>query len=471
MDNLGPLPRCDLGDLVAEHDQSLEYRYVVNEHSKLAEDIGSNKLYFIGKKGFGKSAIIQRLRLSKPRDQIIDLGVQTGLDLLTLDTALTSLPESAQGLLFRSFWRAYFMGRIYATLGKSFSTFSKTEPEKAFEYVRRVVSSGTGPQNPFSVLKSLVNSLSIRVNIKQFEADIGVKVPSQRLTEELAKTEFLHQIQLAGENFRGMIHHRPAYVLIDDLDQDWQNEPIQNAYLAALFDTIERFRRIEFLKFVVSLRLDIFHSLTLQNPDKIVQHVHRLSWPLPVLRQIVEQRITLSLDEPRGRTHRRFDLKRSGNPIEIILADCLPHPRDAIWSIQSILDLAHTQNKAVIDQTLVTVALREASSNRVKWICAEWRYVYPWLPKALSRFRDGPNLYSISKLTQALSGIADGLPQAPVIIQGLMETGVLGLKHKPDGTPLFFFAQDPPPPPYKESCYFEIHPALRSALQSGKWVE
>lgn len=52
-----PIPKCNLGDLVAENNRDLKSRYVQNPHYELAESPESGKTYFVGKKGFGKSEV------------------------------------------------------------------------------------------------------------------------------------------------------------------------------------------------------------------------------------------------------------------------------------------------------------------------------------------------------------------------------------------------------------------------------
>lgn len=135
-----PIPKCNLGDLVAENDCNLQSRYVNNPHYELAESAESGKIYFIGKKGFGKSALLAMLRLSKPNDHIVDLGNHDiGLDLLALDAASQSLPDSAQGLLFRSLWKAALMVAIHDVRGLRWKKFSRTEPQKALDAVKAKV--------------------------------------------------------------------------------------------------------------------------------------------------------------------------------------------------------------------------------------------------------------------------------------------------------------------------------------------
>lgn len=463
------ISRISLGDLVAENDHDLRINYVQNPHFELAASEESTKSYFIGKKGFGKSALLQMLRLSKPKDQVVDLGRDFTLDIHSINQSLSSLPTPSRALLFRSLWRAAIMLRVYAACGHKWGMMSRTEPQKAFDSVRKQLGDFPGAPSFAHTLRLMVGKLAASFEGFGLRVSMEHQAATDGFVDRLSRTELLHQIHLASTNLQDLIRPQLNYVLIDDLDQDWRNEPIQNEYVAALFDTIERFSRIPALRFIVSLRFDIFRGLPLGNPDKLVQHVHHLTWTRDTLRRIVEQRLERALGEPPGRTRKRYVLnRRSGNPTDQILEHCFPHPRDAIWTFQTIFDRAAEISAETIPQTLIDHALKDASRNRVVWTCSEWRNAFPWLEPVLARFLEGRTVYPLCELRQLLRGASHEAPEADAIIQGLLTTGLVGLKYRADGPASFFVAEDPPIF-FEKNAFFELHPAARHSLHSSSW--
>jgi len=68
------LLHVDLGSAVAEQDNNLPDYYVENRYFHSALDFDDRHVLFIGKKGSGKSAILQMVKNSVSGHKIIKLG-------------------------------------------------------------------------------------------------------------------------------------------------------------------------------------------------------------------------------------------------------------------------------------------------------------------------------------------------------------------------------------------------------------
>jgi hypothetical protein len=106
---------------------------------------------------------------------------------------------------------------------------------------------------------------------------------------EKAKYSFLSEIAHAVKIMPSQIEHE-YFILIDDLDLHWQNEPCQNALIAALFHTIRKLSNNK-IKILVSIREDIFAQLPIQDKDKMRDKICNVEWDAASLKEMIKKRV------------------------------------------------------------------------------------------------------------------------------------------------------------------------------------
>ena len=122
-----------------------------------------------------------------------------------------------------------------------------------------------------------------------------------------------------------------------------------------------------------------------------------------------------------------------------------------------------------MDQSLVDHIVGEMSANRVRFLRHEWQRTYEWLDPALQGFRSGPHQYSLDGFLAMVGGDLPAHVDAKEVLQGLLTTGIVGLKSRPDTGAIYFFAEEPPSRPCEGKTFVELHPAVEQALRNGTW--
>ncbi|MGD8453102.1 MAG: hypothetical protein PVJ57_14890 [Phycisphaerae bacterium] len=464
--DLTPIPRVDLGDLVAERDRTLKEWYVRNKHLEIASDFQSRKLYFIGKKGSGKSAILQMIRLNQPRDRVIDLSRDDlGLDIIPEYGELRNLTSHSQSLLLRTTWDAVLMLEVYERLKRSGRHAKRSTSYPAFQTLSKRILERRVHPDCATVLRLVLTEVTEAFRSRRAYHEIDVRHPD--FTQMLAETEFVSLVHQAKRSFEELVSGRETFVLIDDLDQAWSNDALQCRCLASLFEAIEYFSQVPLIKFVVALRFDIFRKLDLANADKVSQHVHRITWGLDELKTIVMSRMRKALNEAKGRVAKRFDLPHEGDAVRKIVSTCLPHPRDVIAMFQLLLDEAEVRHATKVNEDILAHVSGEMSGNRVRWVRDEWKPTYPWLDATLHSIAKGVHIMKYDELVRHVCKVTDEPPDA--VIEGLLNTGLVGMKGKPGGEARYFIHEPAHAGPYNKTTYFEMHPAVAKALQANRW--
>ena len=169
---------------------------------------------------------------------------------------------------------------------KVFSLFTRAKDKKRIQRLFEITISDSGKATTLTnrilelikeiELSGQINGVGVRGSVKI--ADGGSK-----------QFELLSEINNAVKTLPHMLEH-DYYVLIDDLDLYWKNEPNQNAFIAALFLSLRKLSTPP-IKFMVSIRDDIYNCLPLTDKDKSRDRICSMDWDLPSIKKMVEKRI------------------------------------------------------------------------------------------------------------------------------------------------------------------------------------
>jgi hypothetical protein len=393
----------DLGKLLAEQDYNLTNYYEGEIHylSK-ASDFNNPTSFFIGPKGVGKSAILQMIRLRNLSDsqRVIDIskddiGITSLLNSNLFDDDLEQLISNQ--FIFKILWdyvitlefakREYkpktgFAGmlmdifvsdqHIHKTIKR---LFALSDPDATESFTGRML----------ELLKTLKVSGEYAGAKLSFEIETNGKKKENGKNDSPA--EVLNTIHNAAKAIRGILHNS-YYILIDDLDHDWQYKNIQNAFVSSLFTCLKSYHHSDRIKFVIALRDDIFDVLHIKDRDKIYDWVCLMTWDHDTLKKIIESRIVNSFHVSRNDI---WNGMFQDDSFDKVLHYTRRRPRELIRMFYLILDVAINSDHKHVTEADMQDGIKQASEEKLSEFEKEYLYLYPNLKYILIRLSSSVN--------------------------------------------------------------------------------
>jgi hypothetical protein len=173
------------------------------------------------------------------------------------------------------------------------------------------------------------------------------------------------------------------YVLIDDLDRYWNNEPTQNGLIAAMFTSLIHLS-CPSVKFIVSIRKDIYKHLPLVDKDKSRDRICNVQWDISILKEMIEMRI---LRKSRFTKQDIWGNLFPSDCFERLAFPSTQRPRELIRLVNLCIDCAKKNNHKRISEDDIEAAIRGYSAERLEDIASELNHSYPKLEVVLEKFR------------------------------------------------------------------------------------
>ena len=498
-----PLPAVALGSAVAETDNDLSEYYVSNPYLDRAKDIADRTVFFLGDKGTGKSALLEMVDRTIHGPKIIRLGADDiGLGLLSNPSLLGSLGSVDLGMIYRAVWDYIILISIvkkeYGTSKPSW--FVRLVPKDEREVFDLLAQVGELDKGTLQLGKAFVEVLG-RVQVKltasspdggTYGAEVSLKKKgnSTEIGSMMTEIRIMKHITRLRKELPKKCKHSQFFILIDDLDEGWNNTPAQRECLRALVSSLIRLQHFENVKFLIALRTIIFDQLKVDNPDKVREHIAHLSWTKGNLTDIIMRRLHAAL----GRSQRDImenvlpEKVKGMAPMNFMYANLPRHPRSHIQFMQHALDRAVEDGQRRIRATDFHCALTVMSKYFAEDIAFEYRTRYPGLQQllpAMSGCRTEMSLKEMRLLMdkmilsaiekndvwelQWIRDIAErGHSEEEMndtLCRDLIGTGVIGLK--PSRTELATFHPKHIPPVFPKKVWFKVSPYLVQYLATN----
>jgi hypothetical protein len=208
-----------------------------------------------------------------------------------------------------------------------------------------------------------------------------------------------------------------TYLVIDDLDKEWVDQPFVNLLIRCLFQAVVDMQRVKYLKILVALRTNLFEQIgySQQSPggqeEKFRGLALSLRWTESDLRQLLDHRAEaafrfhsvdasslLQVLPKKGRANRADD------PISYILSRTLLRPRDAILFLNECARNATGKN--VVSWKDIFQAEKSYSLGRLKALSDEWKNPYIDIHRVFDLFRRHAHKFDRDDFTAVLEEIA-----------------------------------------------------------------
>lgn len=405
---------ADLGRLVAEEDANLDQYYVRKDrYVDRAMNLHDQASFFVGPKGAGKSAILQMLRLDLKTEahRIINLSPKqlafSAFSNIGLPSSLL-IDANKKQWIYKSLWDYIIAtevgSREYIDDSSYWNIFSRLLRGVDEKRIRRLLRLRFDDQGNLESLSSrflkLINEVELSGKIDVMEVG-GIEGKVKFDPEALAKRgqfELLGLVHEVSSRLADTITNR-YYILIDDLDVDWHNEPVQNEVIAAMFASLRKICRPPKLKCVVSIQDRIFRELPIEHKDKFRDALCHVEWEASIVKEMIERRVNHVLHVPTGKVWERMFPQKA---FDFIWNRIGGKPREAIRLASICLETARKNSHGSVTQSDMDSALKTFSIERLEDIGSELCYIYPGFTAFLKHFNGYQKEFPLRKVKDAV---------------------------------------------------------------------
>lgn len=461
------LSRINLGQSFAEYDRILRKPdvFVITPALLSATDPSKGKLFYVGRRGTGKTAIT------------VYLNTKFG------ENTIQILPE------------------LFAYIGKDLNVEelrdTRQRPFKSLVTCFKRALLDEVLSNWFSEHKLKANRLTPTISrernyCEEFDFDLRMLSFVGDIFEALAsgkEEEWLHLIRRPKDLAREMEEEREGQawdyrILIDRIDESWDGSDRAVILLMALMHAcVELTPTVSFLQPLLFLRENIFERVRQIDNEfaRLETAVVSVDWSQDLLRELIERRLNLPFNTKlplHGPTWDYFfESAEARSSQSLVFEYCQERPRDVLTYSSFAIESAQAQRHEIVKIEDLQAARRRFSDSRLKDLGDEYQENYPQIQLVLARFYGLGREYTILGLTAFIQKLLvdEDVKQycaswiykytAPEQFAELMyNIGFFGIKE--DGKTLYrsLGAKSPTPPPISYKTPLVVHPSYVDAL-------
>ena len=413
-----------IGEADAEHDkQFLEECFVDNGDYEILANTASTQSIIVGRTGVGKSALLEEL--GKNFERVIKIEPEhLALKYISNSNILKFFESAGVNLdiFYTLLWQHTFAVELIKdkyqidsadAKSKFYNIFSNllsknSKKKEALEYIeewgekfwvdteKRIIDITEKLES------NLTSTLSTNIPAIKFSAGGAVKLTEEERSSVLYHgTKVVNKVQI--EKLARLINflaedvftddQKKTYVIIDKLDENWVDDDLRYKLIRALIETIKKFKKIENVKIIITLRVDLLNRVLEKTRDSGFQKEKydslflRLEWTRSQLKTLLDKRINRLLKYQYTNSQVNFDDIFSNkidrlSAADYILDRTLLRPRDAILFVNNCL--IEAEGKTEITGSIIKTAEKNYSATRLESLQYEWFVEHPLLEKYIS---------------------------------------------------------------------------------------
>jgi hypothetical protein len=335
----------------------------------------------------------------------------------------------------------------------------------------------TGQELFWKIIEKLKLTLKIGVSsavevggVIEFGSGVQVNDKIQEIEEKLKKlseTTF-------GKNPRIFKY----YVLVDQVEKIWSNDPSSDALVIGLLRAVKTVQsKFNFANFLAFLRIDIYEKLNFPDRDKLRGDELHIRWDPETLIALLEKRALASA----GQIAKKSALwgcifpKHVGDQDarQFLVGRTLNRPRDIIQLANACRDIAKTRGRKWITNWDISSACRQHSKWKISDLQNEWTVNYPFLADALLLIFNSSYLFARENFNQKFSSVENDFKtrypflaksmSSSFLLDVLFVVGIIGTVR--NGATIYACNTDDDQRLRLEDKDFVVHPCFREALE------
>lgn len=384
----GALRSVNIGQSFAEYDPALKSSdvYVHTLALNAAQDADSGKVFFVGRRGTGKTAV--RLYCGETFDhtRVIIPEIFSPTSVIVETEILNNTKARPFQSLVSAFRRSLQIEllMLYDAAHPARSELPKRVSEEIEE---------------FGDLDFDLRSLRI---IDRVLRPLGIGNEEQWLRENKAAREVADQMKQMNTTSRAQYT-----VIVDSIDDYWEGSDSGLIYLTAFMHACQEITaQIPWARTIMFLRENIFERVRSRDTEssRLETAVVGMEWSEAQLRELVERRLNRNLTAKvalDGPTLSAF-FENSTSAWSEVLEHCQRRPRDVLIYVNNAVESAQAAGRERITDDDVAQARRRFSDNRLRDLGDEYAENFPNLSIVLERFYGLGNAYTLAGIEAVL---------------------------------------------------------------------
>jgi len=429
-----------IGEAAAEVDDKYLFDCFLDTGDlEILQDCNAPQRIIVGRTGSGKSALLRNLEAKE--ENVIKLAPeQLALSYLSNSEVIRFFDDAGSNLdlFYQLLWRHVLTVELIKSKYKitndaaqksflnSLSQLFQRDKNKqyAVDYLRKWgenfwneaeyrVKEITGKIEQDLKASLSSNSLGISLDAgaakkltheeKQEVIRIGSRVVNKVQVKALAEVIKL----LADEIFNDV--QKSYFIIIDDLDTKWIDDPLKYKLIRALIETVKTFRQIKNVKVIVALRLDLLQRVIAATRDSGFQSEKyeslylKIRWNKAQIIEVLNRRISYLVKQ--RYTSRSIPIeelfpKKIGHTgfTDYLVDRTFLRPRDAILFVNECIERA--ADKGHISVQVIHDAEGAYSQKRIDSMHEEWQTIYPKVADYLRVFTRRPVQQRVSDFNE-----------------------------------------------------------------------
>jgi hypothetical protein len=478
------LSKIDLGKDEAEQDERLKEYFLKTTSYENA--LTGNKTIIVGRKGSGKSAIFTLVQEELKKSGMIVIPITPNEYHWKL---LKEYEEQGISLIQShiNVWKTTLLFSVISTLHDLGKIPLQSDIRKYYEYTKNS-EYNISPENWFISIvdsaKQFISSIKSPFGSIDFKPSSPKPVPIS-LIQQLTKCLLSEWATYNYNDWEKQVANPPKVrIVIDRLDDNWDASENSKNLIIGLLKAANDLNRLFNHKILITifLRADIYDCLFFDDQDKLRQYEEILIWDDDALKNIVCERVKVSLNLPNNKNNHDIwselfsdQLYRSKATAEKYIIDrTFKRPRDIISFVRFAIEYAIENNSQRIEPVNTrTAEEKKYSQSKYKDLIIEYQKQVPYVRDLLDSFSSSLHKQSKQEIEEHIQNFINRKElrvDTNNIIQQLFVWGVIGVKrqggasvNRRGGTHFCYYYDDPSIQPLRFDDYY-IHPSLRHYL-------
>lgn len=415
------LSKVNFGKAAAENEREALPNYFVSTRAYLnAKDEHRKKLFYIGHRGSGKSALFTQLAheyAESPQNIVLQI---TPAD-YSYDT-FKKLQHDFYDIR-SAYTLAWYYTLVIQVLSAVLAHFHKKRLLKKHKENLEVIEGflkENGFLGPKSGLEVFIFFLS-RIAISR----LRIKMDKLELEGDFATKQYMKLVNMEGlkgplNSLKNILHTYTIFMFIDELDTGWNNTNEAINFVSGLISASIKLNAEKGLNIFVSLRQDMYNNLAevFRDTEKIRGDIERLKWDYKSLQALIAQRIRNCAEVKRHYSHLPYlpnsdliNLIFEEGVFEYLVKHTLYRPREVIHFCTLALEnfvetyIERRRFDKRIDLEAAKAVEQRFSMERLEDFCKEYEDELPSIREFLSNFEGRNSRFSREQFIDELGNI------------------------------------------------------------------
>jgi hypothetical protein len=396
--------QLSFGKSIAESERDRLSRYFIPIQAYMnAKSDDRRKTFYIGQRGAGKSALLNKLTSEFASD-----GRSITVNITPSHFSYELFVDRRHDYIdVRSVYAAVWHYTLVIHLFKqtiaflSRNTHFSTNKENVAILKSYLIQKGLiDVEGILDVFFTFLDKFSARKVASRVQDITGSQAEKDKQMLKLIRLSDLgHELRA----FQNITDSHPIYIFIDELDTGWDNSKEAQNFLYGLFYAVSEIKKLRNITVFVSLRSDMYNNLSSILPDaeKMRDDIERFSWNPVTLKGLIARRV-IAFYPGDGLKHATPNQAISEvfeeGVLDYIIAHTLQRPREIIQFCNDCLDEVrnlslHSITPSKITQEIAETVTPRFSTERLSTFCEEFKYQHPYLKTLLTCFENGPEYY------------------------------------------------------------------------------